>query len=275
MKRPAKDLRRPAKDMRRPAKKSRRFAVLRDLAVQLVIRELKLRYRRSALGLAWAFALPAGQVLVLIFIFTVVLPTRIGHYSAFVSIGVLVWTWFQAAMIMSATAITGNRELVRRPGFPSDVLPLATVGTNLLLFLMSLPAMVIVVIWAGGQVGVGVVAVPIVIAVQFMLTLGLAYFVASLNVTLRDTQQVINLLLLLLFFLSPIFYDAASVPAAYRAVYDLNPFVAILEGYRATLLHGNIPNLLGLAEVAAVAIALTLVGHRLFQRASHRFAEEI
>src|SRR5216683_1260111 len=107
-------------------KKGLRLAVLRDLAIQLVIRELKLRYRRSALGLAWAVALPAGQVLVLIFIFTVVLPTRIGHYSAFVSIGVLVWTWFQSAVIMSATAITGNRELVRRPGFPSDVLPLAT-----------------------------------------------------------------------------------------------------------------------------------------------------
>jgi lipopolysaccharide transport system permease protein len=261
--------------MSRTTKKRRRLAVLRDLTVQLVMREIRLRYRRSVLGLAWAVALPAGQVLVLIFIFTVVLPTRIGHYSAFVSIGVLVWTWFQSAVIMSATAITGNRELVRRPGFPSDVLPIATVGTNLFLFLMSIPALVIVVIWAGGQIGVGLAALPLLIAVQFMLTLGLAYFVASLNVTLRDTQQLVNLLLLLLFFLSPIFYDAANVPAAYRSIYDLNPFVAILDGYRAALVSGTFPDLLGLAEVAAVAIALVLVGHRLFQRAGQRFAEEI
>jgi lipopolysaccharide transport system permease protein len=251
------------------------LTVLRDLAIQLVIRELRLRYRRSALGFLWAVALPAGQVLVLIFIFTVVLPTGIGRYSAFVSIGVLVWTWFQAAVIMSATAITGNRELVRRPGFPSDVLPIATVGTNLFLFLMAVPALVIVVIWAGGQLGVGVIALPLLIAVQFMLTLGIAYFVASLNVSLRDTQQIVNIVLLLLFFLSPIFYDAASVPAQYRPWYDLNPFVAILDGYRTALVHGALPDLVGLAEVAAVAIALTLVGHRLFLRASHRFAEEI
>lgn len=262
-------------EMKPPTKERMRLAVLRDLAVQLVIRELRLRYRRSVFGLAWALALPVGQVLVLIFIFTVVLPTRIGHYSAFVSIGVLVWTWFQAAVFMSATAITGNRELVRRPGFPADVLPIATVGINLFLFVMSLPAMLIVVIWAGGQIGVGLAAVPLVIAVQFMLTLGLAYFVASLNVALRDTQQMISLLLLLLFFLSPIFYDAASVPLAYRAVYNLNPFVAILDGYRTALVQGSIPNLLGLAEVAAVAITLTLVGHWLFQRASHSFADEI
>lgn len=258
-----------------PAKKRQRLAVLRDLVVQLVIRELRLRYRRSVLGLVWAVALPLGQVLVLIFIFTVVLPTGIGRYTAFVSIGVLVWTWFQSAVIMSATAITGNRELVRRPGFASDVLPIATVGTNLFLFLMALPALVIVAIWAGGEVGVGLAALPLLIAVQFMLTLGLAYFVASLNVTLRDTQQMINLLLLLLFFLSPIFYDTSNVPAAYRPLYDLNPFVAILGGYRTALVHGTIPDLVSLAEVAAVAIALVLIGHRLFEHASHRFAEEI
>src|SRR4029077_5704448 len=107
-------------------------------------------------------------------------------------------------------------ELVRRPGFPSDVLPIATVGTNLFLFLMAVPALVIVGIWGGGQLGVGVIARPLLIAVQFMLPLGIAYFVASLNVSLRDTQQIVNIVLLLLFFFSRIFYDAGGVVSRYR-----------------------------------------------------------
>jgi lipopolysaccharide transport system permease protein len=254
---------------------TRRLPVLRDLAVQLVIRDLKLRYRRTIVGLAWSFAFPVGQVIVLSFIFTLVLPTKVGKYSAFVSIGVLVWTWFQSSLVMASTAITGNRELVRRPGFPSSVLPVSVVGTNLILFLMAFPAMVLVVLYDGGRPGLSVSALPLVIAVQFLLTLGISYLVASLNVKFRDTQQMVTLLLLLFFFLTPIFYDTASVPAAYRWLYELNPFVVLLDAYRVTLLHGGLPNLLGLAQVAVLGAAMAVVGHVMFRRASHAFAEEV
>jgi|SRR6266850_4538291 len=253
----------------------RQFPVLRDLTIELVIRDLRLRYRRTMVGLAWSFAFPLGQILVLSFIFTLVLPTKVGKYSAFVSIGVLVWTWFQSSLVMASTAITGNRELVRRPGFPAAVLPVSTVGTNLVLFLMAFPALVLVVLIDGGHVGASLAALPLVMGVQFLLTLGLAYFAASLNVTFRDTQQLVTLLLLLFFFLTPIFYDVSNVPAAYRYLYDLNPFVVLLDGYRATLVHAAMPNLLGLAEVAAVAAVLAVAGYTLFQRASHKFAEEV
>jgi lipopolysaccharide transport system permease protein len=253
----------------------RRIRVSLDLARELVVRELKLRYRRTTVGLAWSFAFPVGQVVVLSFVFTVVLPTRINKYSAFVSIGVLVWTWFQSSLVMASTAITGNRELVRRPGFPSAVLPLSTVATNLALFLMAFPAMVVVVLWSGGQPGVGIVVLPFVMAVQYLLTLGIAYFVASLNVRFRDTQQLVALLLLLFFFVTPIFYDAASVPATYRWLYDLNPLVVLLDSYRAALLHGEFPHLSHLFAVAAASVLIVLAGYRLFERSSTRFAEEI
>ena len=253
----------------------RRLRVLRDLAVQLVLRDLKLRYRRTLIGLAWSFAFPIGQIVVLTFIFTIVLPTRVGKYSAFVSIGVLAWTWFQSSLVMAATSITGNRELVRHPGFPSTVLPISVVGTNLILFLMAFPAIVLVVLYDGGHPGLGTAALPLVVAVQFLLTLGISYLVASLNVSFRDTQQMVALLLLLFFFLTPIFYDPASVPSAYRALYDLNPFVVLLDGYRATLLHGGLPNFVGLGELGAAGAAMVVAGHFLFRRASHNFAEEI
>lgn len=259
----------------RPFQSGMRLTVMRDLAVALVIRDLKLRYRRTVVGLAWSFIYPLGQVLVLSFVFTLVIPTRVGRYSAFVSIGVLVWTWFQSSLVMASTAITGNRELVRRPGFPVSVLPIATVGTNLIQFLMAVPAIVGVVIFDGGHPGPTALLLPLVIAVQFLLTLGIAYMVASLNVTFRDTQQIVTLLLLLAFFLTPIFYDVGSVPAAYRLLYGLNPFVALLDAYRTVLVRGAFPDLTALGGVAMAAAFMGIAGHLLFTRASERFADEI
>lgn len=253
----------------------RRLPAFRDLAIELVVRDIKLRYRRTALGIVWLFAFPLIQILVFNFIFTIVLPTRVGRYSVFVSIGVLVWTWFQTSLVMATTSITGNRELVRRPGMPAAVLPITTVATNMVLLLMAVPAIVALVIYDGGHVGSGVALIPFIVAVQFVLTLGIAYLVAGLNVTFRDTQHLVPLLLLLLFFLSPVFYDAGSVPSQYRTLYDLNPFVILLDAYRAPLLGGTIPNFLQLAELGLVAALVGLLGHTLFVRASRRFAEEI
>ena len=255
--------------------RSRRMSLLRDLTYELVLRDLKLRYRRTAVGLLWSFAFPLGQVLVFSFIFTVVLPARVNRYSAFVSIGVLAWTWFQSALVAAATSITGNRELVRRPGFTAAALPVATVTTNLVLFLMAFPALLAVVVYTGGRPGPGVIVLPVVMLVQYLLTLGIAYFVASLNVTFRDTQQMVTLLLLLAFFLTPVFYDPSNVPAAYQALFVLNPFVVVLDAYRAALLNGAMPNLEHLAIVGVASAALVVIGHKVFGRASHRFAEEI
>ncbi len=252
-----------------------RLPVLRDLVVQLVIRDIRLRYRRTALGIVWLFVFPVFQILVFNFIFTVVLPTRVSRYSVFVSVGVLAWTWFQTSLVMATTAITGNRELVRRPGMPAAVLPLTTVATNMVLLVMAGPAIVGLVLYTGGQVGASVALLPLVVAVQFVLTLGIAYMVASLNVTFRDTQHLVPLFLLLLFFLSPVFYDVANVPPQYQALYNLNPFVILLDAYRAPFLNDGVPNLIQLGELGLVAALVGLCGHALFVRASRRFAEEI
>jgi lipopolysaccharide transport system permease protein len=249
--------------------------VFRDLAFQLVIRDIKLRYRRTALGVIWLFVFPVFQIVVLNFVFTVVLPTRVVKYSVFVAIGVLIWTWFQTSLVMATTAITGNRELVRRPGMPTSILPVTTVATNMVLLLMAAPAIVGLVLFSGGHVGSAVVVLPVAVVVQFALTLGLAYMVASLNVTFRDTQHLVPLGLLLLFFISPIFYDVSNVPAQYHAIYNLNPFVILLSAYRAPFLINATPNLVPLAELGLISLLVWLLGQMFFRRASRRFAEEI
>jgi lipopolysaccharide transport system permease protein len=260
--------------MKRASQTVKRLTVLRDLTIQLVLRDIKLRFRRTAIGVIWLFVFPLVQILVLNFIFTVVLPTRIGRYSVFVAIGVLVWTWFQTSLVMATTAITGNRELVRRPGLPVAVLPVTTVATNMVLLVLAAPAIAGLVWYSGGHVGISALFIPLAMAVQFVLTLGIAFVVASMNVTFRDTQNAVPLFLLLAFFVSPVFYDVSNVPTQYRALYDLNPFVVLLDAYRAPFMDAT-PNLLPLAELAVTAAFVGLLGHLIFRRASRRFAEEI
>ena len=252
-----------------------RLPVLRDLTVELIKRDIRLRYRRTTIGVIWLFVFPLVQIVVLNFIFTVILPTRVGKYSIFVAIGVLVWTWFQTSLFMATTAITGNRELVRRPGLPVAVLPVTTVAANMVLLVMAAPAVAALVWYAGGTFGSEAALIPLAMAVQFVLTLGIAYLVASLNVTFRDTQNLVPLLLLLVFFVSPIFYDVTNVPEEYRGLYDLNPFVILLEVYRAPFIAQAPPNLFQLSQLGLVAVLIGLIGHLVFRRASRRFAEEI
>lgn len=252
-----------------------RFRVFRDLAIQLVIREIRLRYRRTTIGIIWLFVFPLVQILVLNFIFTVVLPTRVPRYPIFVAVGVLVWTWFQTSLTLATTAITGNRELVRRPGLPAAVLPITTVATNMVLLVAAAPAVALLVWYGGGSIGSDAVLIPVVVAIQFVLTVGLAYIVAGLNVSFRDTQNVVPLFLLLLFFVSPVFYDVGNVPDQYRALYEVNPLVLLLSAYRAPFDAGGSVNVAQLGELALFAIAIALIGHLMFKRASRRFADEI
>jgi homopolymeric O-antigen transport system permease protein len=261
--------------MNRIGSEFQRFSVFRDLAIQLVIREIRLRYRRTTIGIIWLFVFPLVQVLVLNFVFTVVLPTRLTHYPLFVAVGVLVWTWFQTSMILATTAITGNRELVRRPGLPAAVLPVTTVATNMVLLVAAAPAMAFLVWYGGGHIEPNAVLIPVALAIQFVLTVGLAYIVAGLNVTFRDTQNIVPLFLLLAFFVSPIFYDVSNVPDQYRALYEINPFVVLLDAYRAPFTATGGPDPAQLGEVALIAVIVALIGHLMFRRASRRFADEI
>ncbi len=253
-----------------------RLVYLRDLVRELVTRDMKLRYKRSVLGVAWSLLNPLAQLLVFSFLFGVVFPFNVPNYPSFVFTGVLAWSWFQSSLVVAAGAITDNRELIRRPGFPSAILPAVTVTTNLIHFLLALPVLLIFIMAGGSNLSTTALALPLIIVLQFGLTLGLAYIVATFQVTFRDTQYLLGVILLLAFYLSPIFYDARAVPAQYQLIYSLNPMVHLVDAYRAILLRGELPSGSSLLAVAATAIVLLWLGHNVFfRRASYRFAEEL
>ena len=252
-----------------------RLPYVLDLLRELVGREMKLRYKRSLLGIAWSLLNPLAQILVFSFLFRSVLPLQIPNYPSFVFIGVLAWSWFQSALMVATGSVTDNRELVRRPGFPAGVLPVVTVTTHLIHFLLALPVLGMFLVAGGIGIHLAILSLPLIIGLQFALTLSLSYLVAALHVTFRDTQHLLGVTLLLMFYLTPVFYHAQAVPARFQPMYRLNPMVHLLEAYRSVLLEGRLPPpaaLLGLALLTGLLFAL---GYSVFRWASFRFVDEL
>jgi lipopolysaccharide transport system permease protein len=246
-----------------------------DLFVELVVRDIKVMYKRSVLGLTWSLLNPLLHLLIFYLLFARILSIRVNRFSSFTLTGLLVWGWFRSSITQGATAITGNRELLGRPGFPIAVLPVVTVTTSLIHFVLALPVLIAIMAIDGVLPGPMALMVPLIIALQFTLVLGLAYLAASANVLFADTHHLLNVVLQLLFYLTPVFYDMSSVPEQYLAIYRLRPMVRLLEAYRTLLIEGTQPEWWSLLAPSLLALGLLGVGYTVFTRASHRFVEEL
>ena len=147
--------------------------------------------------------------------------------------------------------------------------------SGLIHFLLALPVLLLFVVFGIGQVTITILGLPLVIVVQFMLTLSLAYPLAAFHVRFRDTQYLLGIVLNMLFFLTPIFYDTSFVPERYQAIYRLNPMLHLIEAYRAILIQGQWPNLWSILVLAVFSVGLLAFGYIVFMRTSYRFVEEL
>lgn len=261
------------KAARRPLLNRSRYSW--DLLRTLVDRDMKLMYKRSALGIAWTLISPLLQLLVFIFIFQVVIKIDLPQYSSYVFTGLLVWTFFQDSLFQATGVIISSRPLIRQPGFPNAILPVVVVTTGLVHFVLALPVLVIFLLLDGARLTPLVLALPLLQLIQFAFTVTLSYFLAALNVTFRDTQHTLGVLLQFLFYLTPIFYDLHNIPDKYWFAYGLNPMVHIVTCYRQILIWGVQPDWLALAIISGCTLFLLPVGYRLFKRQSLRFVEEL
>ncbi len=247
----------------------------RDLLFELVIRDVQTRYKNSLLGVAWSMVNPLMQLAVYYLVFSFLLPVETPHYVAYIFTGLLLFLWFQNALIQASTDITGNRVLVKRPGFATAALPIVTVTTNLIYFLLSLPILFFFLWWEGIPFTNTLLALPLLLAVQFVFTLGVCYLVAGLNVLFRDIQHLLNVLLRLLFFLTPIFYNIGRVPKPVVVLYYLNPLAVFVSAFRTVMMGGPALTWPYLLYVLVLSSLMLVLGYQVFTHLRYRFVEEL
>lgn len=253
----------------------RRLRQWTDVLVVLVQRDLKMLYKRSALGMVWAVVNPVLQLFIFTFVFRRIISLDIPNYPAFLFVGILVWTWFQSSLGESTGLITASRALVRQPNFPLALLPHVTVAVRFVHLLLALPILLFLLFSSGLYPTVAWISLPLIALIQFALTAALAYPLAALNVWLRDTQHVVRVLLQLSMYLTPVFYSVERVPEAVKDWYLFNPMVWLLGAWRSVLLEGRWPDLAPVAALAGLAGVLLWFGRRAFVAQSHKFVEEI
>lgn len=245
-----------------------------DLVLHLVRRELASAHRNTLLGWTWPLARQLAQLAVLVFLFSHVLHLHIEDYPAFVFAGLIVFSWFQAALVAAAYSVVSNAHFVTNPKFPMMALPLVAVAVPFFDVMMGLPILLVLLI-GDGRLGETALLLPLLIALQFVFTAGVALLTSTANVYFRDVQNVVVVLLLLLFYMTPIFYGLKNVPPQFHWVLRANPLTAFVNADRAVLFEGRLPATIDLAiAVAATLVALPL-GLAVFRRFQPGFVDEL
>ncbi len=252
---------------------ARECVAYRPLIHNLVLRKLSGRYRGSILGFLWTFLNPLLLMLVYTLVFTVYVRFDMDAYGAFVFCGLLPWLWFTNSLGDGTNSILDGGSLITKAMFPPEVLPVASLLSNLANFLLTLPILLGVLAVSGHFPTWTLVALPAIVLVQATLTLGMVMALSALNVQFRDVQHLLANVLTFWFFLCPILYPASNVPERLRFVHDLN-FMGILSvAYQDVLFHHRFPDWTRLACVGVVAVVLLLAGDATFRRYRESFAE--
>lgn len=249
----------------------------RELVRHLVTRDLKLRYRNSVLGFLWCLVNPLLMMTVFTVVFTVLLPNNtIANYPVFILTGLLAWNLHSTALMGAINSIIGNGALVQRVYFPREVLPIATVLSTTVNFLLSLIVLFAMVFVYQVHLSYTVLLLPAVILTQVIFTTGVALILSAVNVYYRDTGIIMETLMLAWFFLTPIFYRIEDVfPVYSRLMYVLNPPASIIAAYRDILYYGTMTNLDFFSRTFVTAVMILVAGYFLFTRVSRSFAEAI
>jgi lipopolysaccharide transport system permease protein len=246
-----------------------------DVLLTLVGRELGIRYKGSALGLLWAVLSPLGTVAVMHLVFTSVLPLNIEHYAAYVYSGLLPFTWFQSAVLTSATTLFDNRDLVRRPFFSRLLLPAVVTATQFALYILAMPVLFALLAFEGVALSPALLLLPLVWAVLAVFTLACSVLVAALGVLMRDVQHILGVGMMLWFYLTPIFYRLDGIADSRVALLRFNPMALIVNAHRRIALEGRAPDWGELGLCLGIGLALLALAVTLFRTLEDIFVEEV
>lgn len=256
----------------------------RALLGTLISRELKARYRGSALGFLWSLLNPLLLLTVYAVVFGLVLTPPRGEdvkpYAVFLVSGLFPWIWFSTSVLEGAAAITQNSGLVRKAVFPAELLPMVAVGSHLVHFFLALPIVAAALIVGRGLGfpvgGWGVLAVPFVIALQLPFVAGLALGLSALTVHFKDVRDILANLLTLTFFATPIIYPLSAVPVpAIQTVLRCNPVTPFALAYQEALFAGRFPAPGLWLHMLAVALVAWAFGTWLFRRLRETVVEAL
>lgn len=253
----------------------------RELLYFFVWRDIKVRYKQTAFGAMWAVFQPFLLMLVfVVFLGRLVrVPSQGIPYPMFVYTTLVLWTFLSQSLSMAADSLVKQSHLVSKIYFPRLLLPFSALGSYVVDFLVALVLLIVMMIYYDIYPGAPVVWLPVFVLLGIMLVLALGIWLAALNVKYRDVRYVVPFLLQVWFFASPIVYPSTLVTAAagerWKMLYDLNPVVGVMDGFRWTLLVTPAPSTLSVVAAGAASVIGLIAAISYFNRVEREFADVI
>lgn len=253
----------------------------RQLIVQMTKREVVGRYKGSMMGLAWSFFNPVFMLTVYTFVFSVIFKSRWGvdagesksQFAVVLFVGMIVHGLFAEVLNRAPSLILSNANYVKKVVFPLEILPVVALGASLFHSVISLVVLLAAFALFNGYLQWTAICIPIVLLPLIILTIGLAWMLASLGVFLRDVGQTIGIIMTVMLFLSPVFFPVIAMPLKYRPWLMANPLTFIIEQAREVLIWGRMPDWIGLGIYMLIAIVIGWLGYALFQKTRKGFAD--
>ncbi|MBN1658848.1 MAG: ABC transporter permease [Anaerolineae bacterium] len=262
----------------------RELYLYRELIKNLVIRDLKVRYKNSVLGVLWSLLNPLAMTLVFTVVFTVMLPQDIDDFPAFFLCGFLPWSFTLSSVTGATGAIVDNAPLIKKVYFPREVLPIAEVMSNLVNLMLAFVVLFVVLRISGRPLTPVVLMLPLIIFAQVLFVTGLSLLLATANVFYRDTKHIVEIVMTAWFFLTPVFYPIRALPDSANILgipldielwaRRLNPMASLIASYRDVLYWGSPTGFDFFLRTLATCVLVLLIGYLVFCRFSSAFGEE-
>ncbi|MBU1341590.1 MAG: ABC transporter permease [Proteobacteria bacterium] len=252
----------------------------RQLILQMMKRDVIGRYKGSIIGIMWSFFNPLLLLVLYTFVFSVVFKARWGvgppeskfQFAIFLFVGMIIYSLFAETLSVAPRLILSNISYVKKVVFPLEILPVVSIGAALFHALISLLVLVVALVLMNGYLSWTIIFLPLVILPLVVLTVGVAWGLASIGVFLRDVSQTIGLVMTAMLFASPVFYPITAIPEYIRPWLMLNPLTFIIVQARAVLILGMIPDWIGLAIYSGVSVSIAWLGYVWFQKTRKGFA---
>ena len=247
----------------------------RQLLKSNISKEVRGKYKGSFLGILWSFVNPLLMTLVYAIVFPFLLKSSQPHYTTFIVIAIIPWTWFTYTIMSGTNTFLVNAGIIKKVYFPIEILPISIVTSGLINYLISCIIIGIFLLFSGIGFSIYILYLPLIVLIQYILQLGIIFITSSIDVYIRDAEYIINFIVQMVFYATPVLYSIDMFPEKFRWILRLNPLATIIESYRNIFYYKTNPDFKMLGITFIVSFIILIVGYAIFEKLKKGFAEEL
>lgn len=247
----------------------------RELLKTNVKKDIRGKYKGSFLGVLWSFLNPLLMVVVYAIVFPYIMKVKTDNYLQYLICGVIPWNFFTTVMGLGMGSIKNNAGIVNKVYFPREILPISAALSGLVNFFISCIIVILFCLFGGLGISWHIILVPIIAIMQFLITAGLVLGLSAINVYIQDTEYIVQFVLNMAFYATPILYLPSLLPSLFQQILNLNPMTHILVAYRDAFMYHTLPGLKTMVILTIISVLVCFIGYKIFKKLEKKFAEQI